>query len=366
MTKFVTEDDWLASFYKSKPVRQILSGHPLITNPSPKTDFTLDLRIWDCIELLLKKGKQPSNGWYRRLAYWIKYEVSPDLWENNIHDILEKTNNGGSLTSSSYTDLKLAYGAKEGKKRWNKYRERQAETNTFEYKKEKYGWSKEEFDDYNKSRSMTLNHCIERHGEENGLKLWHDYCERQAYTNTLEYFIEREGSKEKGLEVFLNYNQEKARSQDPNWIMEKYNVTFNEALEILANRRTSSFISEGEKYFVDELEEILGDQIKYTYKTRQFCVWSNELKAPLFYDIVCSKRMKAIEYNGDYWHANPNLYEADYYVKKVKKSAKEIWERDQIKLNCLLERGFEVKVVWESDFLKNEEMLKEIIEWWKK
>lgn len=269
-------------------------------------------------------------------------------------------------TAITLENLIQKYDEKEGLYRWNEYCRKQAETNTFEYKREKYGWTREEFDEYNKSRAVTIENCIRRHGEEKGLEVWNNYCELQAYTNTLDYFVERESSKEKGLEVFLRYNKEKGKSQDPYWIVEKYNVTFEEALEILSSRSTLRFISEGEKYFVNKLEELLNEQIKYTYKTQQFCIWSKELEVPFFYDMVCTKRMKAIEYNGDYWHANPNLYEADYIVKKVKMSAKEIWERDQIKLKCLLERGFDVKVIWESDFLENEKMLEEIVEWFRR
>lgn len=52
------------------------------------------------------------------------------------------------------------YGKVDGKNRWDSYRKKQAETNTFEYKQKKYGWTKEQFDDYNKSRGVS--------GERNG------------------------------------------------------------------------------------------------------------------------------------------------------------------------------------------------------
>ena len=88
------------------------------------------------------------------------------------------------------------WGEKEGKKRWKSYCDKQAETNTFEYKQEKYGWSKEQFEEFNKSRAVTLELCIERHGEEAGRKMWDEYCERQRYTTSLEYMIEEYGEEE--------------------------------------------------------------------------------------------------------------------------------------------------------------------------
>jgi hypothetical protein len=38
------------------------------------------------------------------------------------------------------------WGEEKGKIKWKEYCEKQSISNTFEYKKEKYGWSKEEFD----------------------------------------------------------------------------------------------------------------------------------------------------------------------------------------------------------------------------
>jgi len=49
------------------------------------------------------------------------------------------------------------YGEVEGKVKWDNYRKKQAESNTFEYKQKKYGWTKEQFDEYNKSRGVSGN-----------------------------------------------------------------------------------------------------------------------------------------------------------------------------------------------------------------
>lgn len=47
------------------------------------------------------------------------------------------------------------YGETEGEIRWGAYREKQAKSNTFEYKRDKYGWTLEQFDAYNKSRGLS-------------------------------------------------------------------------------------------------------------------------------------------------------------------------------------------------------------------
>ena len=81
------------------------------------------------------------------------------------------------------------YGIEEGKKRWDSYCKKQAESNTFEYKK-RNGLieTKEQFDEYNKSRAVTLKNQIKKYGDVEGKKRWDSYCKRQAYTNSKEYF----------------------------------------------------------------------------------------------------------------------------------------------------------------------------------
>lgn len=81
------------------------------------------------------------------------------------------------------------------------------------------------------------------------------------------------------------------------------------------------------------------------------------------YDIVFEN--KIIEYNGDFWHASPKKYKADDIVNlpNNKTTAKEIWKKDQEKINFAQSQGYEVLIVWESDFKENkEEVLKKCIQ----
>lgn len=62
---------------------------------------------------------------------------------------------------------------------------------------------------------------------------------------------------------------------------------------------------------------------------------------------------KVLEYNGDFWHANPEMYKPDDAAGLKGKTAKEIWEADKEKLNHLKSLGMKVKVLWEKDYLEN-------------
>lgn len=70
------------------------------------------------------------------------------------------------------------------------------------------------------------------------------------------------------------------------------------------------------------------------------------------YDFTDSKNKKIIEYNGDQYHGNPNLYESDDYPQPFRKdyTAGEIWEKDERKIKVAKDRGFDVLVIWDSEY----------------
>ena len=69
-------------------------------------------------------------------------------------------------------------------------------------------------------------------------------------------------------------------------------------------------------------------------------------------DYVLNK--KIIEFNGDFWHANPILYEKSDIVRKNPiQTADEIWENDARRIQSLEKLGYQVKVVWEHDYRAN-------------
>ena len=105
---------------------------------------------------------------------------------------------------------------------------------------------------------------------------------------------------------------------------------------------------------VSKAEKIILEQIKLSISnvTHQFTL-TKENKKQYIYDIMANK--KIIEYNGDFWHANPNIYPPNFINPRTKIKAVDKWEIDRIKLQYARDQGYEVLVVWESDFKKNKE-----------
>ena len=79
------------------------------------------------------------------------------------------------------------------------------------------------------------------------------------------------------------------------------------------------------------------------------------------YDFTDLKNKRIIEYNGDDYHGNPNKYKANDYPNPFRKdlTAKDIWNKDNQKTLIANNNGFEVFVVWDSEYKQNK---KEIID----
>ena len=69
-----------------------------------------------------------------------------------------------------------------------------------------------------------------------------------------------------------------------------------------------------------------------------------------------------IEIFGNYWHANPIMYESDdLFNFNTILTASEIWEKDRIRISNLEKLGYKVIVIWESEIVDDiEKVIKNI------
>lgn len=243
------------------------------------------------------------------------------------------------------------HGEEEGRRRWKSYREKQAKSNTFEYKKEKYGWTREQFDEYNQSRSTTRENFIRRHGKDKGLKKWEEYRQRQHHTCSEEYFIERYGPK-RGRKKYRKW-RDKA---DKNFSKKYADGFYPRGVSKIAND------------FCWRLYSEIKDRFKKIYfgdLNREFGIWLKPGRYG-FVDFMIKDIDTAFEFFGDYYHANPEVYGGDEiipYPNKIYKMAKEIREEDRERLDLIEVKGYRTKVVWEKDYRKNpKKSIKECLE----
>lgn len=66
---------------------------------------------------------------------------------------------------------------------------------------------------------------------------------------------------------------------------------------------------------------------------------------------------KVIEFNGDYYHCNPKLYNSNFYNGVRKQYANEIWEYDNNKKNSIVNSGYSLLIIWEDEYNKDSDIV---------
>jgi hypothetical protein len=74
-------------------------------------------------------------------------------------------------------------------------------------------------------------------------------------------------------------------------------------------------------------------------------------------DCIHTDKRKVLEFYGDYWHGNPNIYGADDLIKGWDDVMPvcERWEADKIRQQNIESVGYKMFIVWEKDFTTNRE-----------
>ena len=239
------------------------------------------------------------------------------------------------------------YGEEEGRKKWDEYCKRQAETNTFEYKQKKYGWTKRQFDEYNSSRAVTLKNLIKRHGEEEGRKKWDEYCKRQVETKSWDWMVDNYGIK-KAREInsqkaitlnnfIRKYGEEEGRKKWDEYIL------------------TNTFgVSKISQRLFSKLDNYLKNKYTTFYhnKNREYKVIKQN-GSSYFLDYYIKELNICIEFNGSCFHGDDRIFEDNDYCNPFEqnKTAKELRERDRERYKYLYEEyGIKTFIIWESDY----------------
>jgi hypothetical protein len=243
----------------------------------------------------------------------------------------------------SKDDYIRKYGELEGLQRWDNYRLKKSYSNTFEYKNKKYGMTIEEFKDYNKSRACTKENFIQRYGEEKGLKKWDLYVNKQKLTKSKEYIYKKHGK-----DAFIKINKSKANTLE--------NFIKRHGIEI-GNKKYMEYIEKQKVYFSkksQDLFKIIDDLFKdkttyYNNKNTEYGVNLIDKYAKL--DFFILEDNICIEFNGDVFHANPNIYKENDNPNPFNKNitAKQIWDNDRNRYEKLYNlRNIRTIIIWEN------------------
>lgn len=241
------------------------------------------------------------------------------------------------------------YGENLGSKKFKELQDRQAFTNSREYK----GMTEEEFKQYNQSRAVTLENMIKRYGEEEGTKLFEEYRQKQIYTKSKQRYIDEYGEEE-GLRIVNEINKKKIQS------LENFQRKYGEEEGVKRYRdyivnRSKGYSRVASELF-KELEKVLNRKdLTYMYLPKNEELTLGHPKGYYRYDFCIPELKFIIEFNGDVFHGNPRLFnESDRpnpYDETL--TAKDMWERDKQKVDFAKKNGYNVFVVWESEYKNN-------------
>ncbi len=326
---------------------------------------------WDCFFKHLKEiedipRRARKSSWYKDVNNGILRPPatcsSPSKYFKLLFDITDEELEieHKKFDTASLESFIRRHGEVNGRMKYEEYRKRQAYTCSKDYMIKERGRTEAEWEKYNASRACTKENFISRYGEELGKKKWNDYCELESYAGCkLEYFIDKLGPEE-GKRTYLEINKKKAQTLD-NFIR-LYGVDDGKLRYAEYCSRQYSNLS---KRIFDTIQRIIGDfgiGAKYGDEECPINLYFDDGTCRICYPDYLL-HTKIIEFNGDYWHGNPKYYKPDETMKFIQKQAtkysgdkaSDIWEYDRKKKRALEKLGYQVKVVWESDYNSNPE-----------
>ena len=103
--------------------------------------------------------------------------------------------------------------------------------------------------------------------------------------------------------------------------------------------------------WIREMEKQLGRKLAHNENGgKEYRIQYNDGKW-FFIDAWDEETNTVYEFHGDYFHGNPNLFNAEDLNKTVKKTYGELYEATMQKKQILEEMGYNYVCVWESDFI---------------
>jgi hypothetical protein len=205
---------------------------------------------------------------------------------------------------------------------------------------------------------------IIKYGEENGVKLFRDMKTTQGklYSKrSIEYWLNKgfsvEESKNKVSESQNTFSLvkcvEKYGEEEGKKMFTERQNKWQESLTKNGNMKMGySKISQELFYKILETYNInYRDKIKFATHNGEFKM-DNPKGGVYIYDFIDTITKKIIEYNGDMYHANPKKFKKmdTPHPYRKNKTSLEIWESDKNKIDVVKNNGYDVLVIWDSEY----------------
>ncbi len=178
----------------------------------------------------------------------------------------------------------------------------------------------------NKPSKTNLNDYIARYGIEVGTAKYNERCEKISKAGTKNFYLQKYGEIE-GENKWKEYiDKLKKRSLGTT----KSKISDENVLNKLHELHLSVDSEFPVQIKINQKGKYVTKVTKLDYYLRDFNI--------------------AIEFYGDYWHANPKSFKDEFFIhKSIKKSVFEIWNKDKERINQILSvLNCSVLIIWES------------------
>lgn len=221
---------------------------------------------------------------------------------------------------------------------------------------------------------------ILKYGEEKGVKLFKDKKAKEGKLHShrrIEYWINKGFSNEESkikvseaqstfslVKCVKKYGEEEGKKifveRQKKWQESLYK---NGHLKSGYSKVSQELFFELIKHY-DNIENL--NYIMFATKGGEFVLTSVE--GFYRYDFTDLLNKKIIEYNGDNYHANPDIFLTTDTPNPFRKNitSEDIWKKDEIKVKLANKHSFEVLVIWDSEYKNNkEEVIKKCLKFLK-
>lgn len=326
---------------------------------------TIDESFINIFEQILNLGRDSSS--YKSLL--IRYGKT--LGNIKFKEKNDKCSNKGAKrhgVGSSLENYINRHGIELGTKLWNQYKEKRRQTYNKRKLEGKY------------LHMNTKDSYISLYGKIEGTKRWKEVIEHRRYKKTKEYVYKTHGlikgkqilqhrhdnvslssyqhrlGEEKGL---MEYNKHIVKLKHS--VRKKLNTFPKKTKSIKTKTNHCSKISKNlfdeiVKYTdIDKSETFYGD---YALKIQLTKTQYNKINKR-FIQVDFSYKNKIIEFYGDYWHGNLDIYENHDLIKGKTVKSKRL--EDEQRIEFIKSLGYEVMIIWENDYKRNPSLVIEDI-----
>jgi G:T-mismatch repair DNA endonuclease (very short patch repair protein) len=159
------------------------------------------------------------------------------------------------------------------------------------------------------------------------------------------YMLENYGHKRLGFAVWTK--QQRSDNAKKRW--ETFTPEYREQLIKQIIKNLMSGCNSGLESQITECLTQLGVNFE-----RNFYINRNQ------YDFYIKNYNLILEIQGDFWHANPNIYKSDdvlMFPNTDGVKASDLWKKDEIKKKKAIDSGYNIDYIWENEIRKSENVI---------